>query len=109
MADMTRDGLRELRARAMCRAMFPNVIGQMAWENTSPFKKSSYYLYADATMKADDAAGLAVVRAVPTDEMVAAGLRGAEIAGYLPEPVDDPAAHFVINAANRAGNILEEK
>ena len=95
---MNRDELLELRARAICRAMFPNVIEQMAWENTSPFKKSNYYLFAEATMKAEDAGGLAVVPREATEEMALA--MGTRVYTNIVKER--------INAANRAGNLLKE-
>lgn len=106
MTDMTRDELKELRARAMrLDIMGVENCERVSWEELNFVMKMGYLRTAEATMKAEADAGLAVVQCVPTDEMAVAGCLGANLAGYS---VGTASAHFVLNAGNKAGNLLKD-
>ena len=67
MADMSRDELKELRARAMCDCkLWPN-----AFDAECEGNQIEWRCMAEATMKAEADAGLAVVPRDATDEMKA--------------------------------------
>ena len=111
---MTRDDLRELRARAMMKAhgdlytdeqsldLYMNAdthsgdCTKQAWTCNRCFA-DVYRKQAEATMKAEEAAGLAVVPLNATEEMRDAALHTA--GGVRKE----------ITAANAAGNILTKE
>ena len=96
MNDMTRDGLRELRARAMrLDNMGVQHCNRIPWEKITESMKEGWLRPAEATMKAEDAAGLAVVPYGATKAMQnAACANFNKVAG--------------LNDAIHAGNLLKE-
>ena len=67
MAEMTRDDLRELRARALGEQW---AFGGGGWAKLDKLQRHMFLALAEATMKAEDAAGLAVVQKEATGEMI---------------------------------------
>ena len=103
-APKTRDELKELRARAMAESRYARVGDKpINWDGLYIETKDEWRRLAEATMRAEADAGLGVVQYVPTDEMVNAGIAGAKTAGYTVHP---DAAHFVLNAGIKAGDLL---
>ena len=111
MAEMTRDELRELRARALCLDESPDQIGSRGSCEGGCIHPAAgsvcpYLSGAEATMKAEDAAGLAVVPKKITDEMEDSWWDAHDAIG---EFWGQFVAGDTTNAANHAGNLLREK
>ena len=88
---MTRDELRELRAQALHERWAG---GRITWEKLREDRKDSYRTLAEATMKAEEAAGIASVPLEATEAMI----QHAHCHSFISNK---------INAAIDVGNLLK--